>query len=455
MIETPAMDDALDSALVATTRGDFSGALRLVLDYWRRARSPHAAAMVDILAARVPDALSHKLAEVVTPRVSSTAQKLEELRDVDDPRLARFALDALADPPFAASTAQDFYLTLADVLERLRDARLHDELPTIAKVLRARLARKPMYEAIVERLEDVAAKLPPPEPPSPVETKLLELLKPARTGEELLAAIYEAPDDDTARHVYADYLLERGDPRGELIALQLHRPRGAAPSPRETELLKRHGKQWLGPLASVLRWGKSYSDTRFERGFVSNADFIDNASKKLALIVTDPAWATVEKLENYVVSRALLAKAPLRALKHLRFPLDGEAGAAILSRTDTLPIESAHVGTADIDLDAFRRVLPRLDTLISSMQTITAAAVAPFLALPVKTMIVESWYRPPDEVTSALAEFEAATRQLEGAPARVEELVLHGPFGPRLQEHAPKVTLRRDASGELRRDGDR
>ncbi|MBA3541481.1 MAG: TIGR02996 domain-containing protein [Deltaproteobacteria bacterium] len=37
---------------------------------------------------------------------------------------------------------------------------------------------------------------------------------------DLIAAVAEAPDDDAPRLVYADWLMERGDPRGELVALQ-------------------------------------------------------------------------------------------------------------------------------------------------------------------------------------------------------------------------------------------
>src|SRR5262249_20747125 len=43
----------------------------------------------------------------------------------------------------------------------------------------------------------------------------------AATEAGLLAAVYAAPADDAPRAIYADWLQERGDPRGELIALQL------------------------------------------------------------------------------------------------------------------------------------------------------------------------------------------------------------------------------------------
>ena len=44
---------------------------------------------------------------------------------------------------------------------------------------------------------------------------------PTTTGDALLADILASPDDDTPRLVYADWLMDNGDPlRGEFIALQ-------------------------------------------------------------------------------------------------------------------------------------------------------------------------------------------------------------------------------------------
>jgi len=45
--------------------------------------------------------------------------------------------------------------------------------------------------------------------------------KQPRTERELIAAIAAAPDDDAPRKVYADWLQDRGHPRGEVIALEL------------------------------------------------------------------------------------------------------------------------------------------------------------------------------------------------------------------------------------------
>lgn len=60
--------------------------------------------------------------------------------------------------------------------------------------------------------------------------------------EELLAAIRARPDDDAPRLVYADFLLEEGDPRGELIMLQCQ---GKADDPRVAELIAAQERTWV------------------------------------------------------------------------------------------------------------------------------------------------------------------------------------------------------------------
>ena len=50
----------------------------------------------------------------------------------------------------------------------------------------------------------------------------------AKTAEDFYAEIWAKPKDDGPREVFADWLIEQGDPRGELIALQIARARGTA-----------------------------------------------------------------------------------------------------------------------------------------------------------------------------------------------------------------------------------
>ncbi len=90
--------------------------------------------------------------------------------------------------------------------------------------------------------------------------------------EAFLEAIREAPDDDAPRLLYADWLEERGDPRGEFIRAQcvLERLDPADPIRLELEdeaqaLLGRHEEEWTAPLRGAA------SEWRFRRGFVEEA----------------------------------------------------------------------------------------------------------------------------------------------------------------------------------------
>jgi uncharacterized protein (TIGR02996 family) len=92
-----------------------------------------------------------------------------------------------------------------------------------------------------------------------VETTPSAKPQPANVREALEEALVEGPDDLAAHMAYADYLTEQGDPRGEYIRVQLAlEDEGKAAAgrkklqQRESELLKRHGREWLGELAAFL-----------------------------------------------------------------------------------------------------------------------------------------------------------------------------------------------------------
>ena len=63
----------------------------------------------------------------------------------------------------------------------------------------------------------------------------------------LLAEVIANPEDDLPRMVYADWLQQRGDPRGELITLQL-----AGKAKLADALLKKHKKAWAPKLGSYV-----------------------------------------------------------------------------------------------------------------------------------------------------------------------------------------------------------
>ena len=112
------------------------------------------------------------------------------------------------------------------------------------------------------------------------------------TQQQLYAAVLAEPDADEPRLVYADYLDERGDPRGEFIRLQCELADLPAEDQRygelrwrEQQLLTKHARQWVKELPKIANftWGIEYSAepcqvaswTRrwFRRGFVEEGTF--------------------------------------------------------------------------------------------------------------------------------------------------------------------------------------
>lgn len=91
-------------------------------------------------------------------------------------------------------------------------------------------------------------------------------------------AMLKTPWEDAPRLVYADWLTENDDPRGEFIVLQCRLASGKlgpkdvkAAKAREAELLDAHREEWFGPLEKWLRERDSYapSHVKLRRGFVS------------------------------------------------------------------------------------------------------------------------------------------------------------------------------------------
>ncbi|MEJ7600663.1 MAG: hypothetical protein WKG01_22345 [Kofleriaceae bacterium] len=111
--------------------------------------------------------------------------------------------------------------------------------------------------------------------------------------------------------MFADWLMVRDDPRGELIALQLARHRGTldmAGARRERTLLADHARSWMGSLAPAVHATKF----KFERGFLSACAIV---WKRLSpALMQDAAWATVREFE--ITNEARTPCAPW--LAHMR-----------------------------------------------------------------------------------------------------------------------------------------
>jgi uncharacterized protein (TIGR02996 family) len=146
--------------------------------------------------------------------------------------------------------------------------------------------------------------------------------------EAFLEAIFAAPEDDTARLAYADWLDERGQPaRAEFIRVQIelarltesHTKRTKPQEKRITklatrarELFDQHSGEWLAGLAAIR---SVIDDTVFERGFLARVRMTgiavtDDHLRHLAGVpeiveltldnsrVTDPGLARLKPLRN-------------------------------------------------------------------------------------------------------------------------------------------------------------
>jgi uncharacterized protein (TIGR02996 family) len=110
--------------------------------------------------------------------------------------------------------------------------------------------------------------------------------------EELEAAVGATLDDDGPRAVLADALIERGDPRGEMIALSLaaaRRPLTKAMQTRLDELARMYWKSWP---AWLWQWVKF---PKLRRGFLAECEVSRHGP--LEKLVGDRRWATVERIK--------------------------------------------------------------------------------------------------------------------------------------------------------------
>lgn len=113
----------------------------------------------------------------------------------------------------------------------------------------------------------------------------------------LFDAVAEAPDDDAPRQVLSDALLERGDVRGEFIALQLLRARGQATpkqQSREQILEENHWRRWFSEVPGV-GVGATTALTSlhdFHRGFLRACVLTPHG-----VGADSPAWRMVERID--------------------------------------------------------------------------------------------------------------------------------------------------------------
>lgn len=271
----------------------------------------------------------------------------------DDPRVARELARQVDLTRYETWTSAQFYRPLFRRLNELGDAR---QLP----LLEAQLARTKShyYQRDMRPLEEHAAEVHRKlvvAPLSAAQLRSIEAMEAAyagsaarektirRSGDELIEAVYANPDELGAKVVYGDWLTENGDPRGELISLQL-----AAPSEkserRQAALIKKHWKKWLGPLADWFP-----HPPRFEAGFPVSGRIEDPsyraAEDAFQKLLARREWCTFRSLTRRWQSPAeLVAAVQHPNLKALREVAEVEPEALPALVATGAPITTLHIG---------------------------------------------------------------------------------------------------------------
>ncbi|MCB9679247.1 MAG: TIGR02996 domain-containing protein [Alphaproteobacteria bacterium] len=406
---------SLGQALAALKKRDFATALDGLVGFWATHRTAAIADLIDRLDALVPaeppkaatakalDALWLELAAGARPsavggllavagqgKAGDREARLEAMPAwTPDPRVYRFAESHFADYLIGArkrlwAAVQDILVHHLDprreeawqqredrhqapgILHRYQEIRrqIQRTAPAYHAALAAILGPSDADRAVLDEFDATLATM---------EDKADASGVPLREQEEaLVRAILASPGDDGPRAVYADWLIEHGQPeRGELIELEIQLKKGAKVKGRRDKLLKKETAAIHGPLTPVL--GR---DPVLEDGLLVKARGV--SSRKLETLgdaerealYTDLRWATVVELSaDYRGGlEGLLARAPLWSLRTLE-RITVRALGGIARRDDTLGVRTLDLLGGDTPasdaewalLDAVAARLPELE----------------------------------------------------------------------------------------------
>ncbi|MBI1829849.1 MAG: TIGR02996 domain-containing protein [Planctomycetes bacterium] len=190
------------------------------------------------------------------------------------------------------------------------------------------------------------------------------------TEHAFLQPILDNPDDDLPRLVFADWLEERGDPRGHFIRLQCQRAKLTRYDPgwkdllsQESALLKRFEKDWSMP---ILR---HVDEVQYRRGFVEqvrvsaskllrNADRLFRAAPirsvrlehadRLSEIAASPWLARIAEFDlshtplGAKSLQVLFSSEHCRSLRHIRLDQCLLAAPALEVVVNAAPLQALH-----------------------------------------------------------------------------------------------------------------
>lgn len=169
------------------------------------------------------------------------------------------------------------------------------------------------------------------------------------SGQALLAQVLAAPDEDPPRLVYADYLMEQGDPRGELIAVQVQLTQRITPARRK--VARRREQELLAQNKFGAEETRGVAERfKLRRGFV------------------DEVWASGPAFARG--ARGLLEKEPVRLVNltgvqtsHIKKLLDD----GVIGKLIGLRVSGDEIDLSDLAASEQLRSLRRLNLSLSEI----------------------------------------------------------------------------------------
>ncbi|MFT3708261.1 MAG: TIGR02996 domain-containing protein [Archangium sp.] len=325
---------------------------------WQKQPSEALRALILALDDREPLAALQDLESLKTAEVT---ERLNAFRTkAKDPRVTRTIEQLVTNVKWSSDGAKPMWRAVFELAGKTADPRLRALKPEFK-------VRPAMQDWLSKQYASAVEELPEGFKPAADEAKwvkelaaLPQIKKPAGARDEaaLFANVYADPSNDAPRLVLADFLTERGDPRGEFITLQCTAP--GTDVKREKALLKEHEKKWLGAIAPVLA-----KDVEWKRGFPVKGRALFKAQRDADKFGNAPEWATFEELEW---SEPGAASANQR-----RYTLHVSSAFRLLRHADNPFFASLLEGDA---------VWPHLETLRVSLTS--ASDVAQFVAAAAK-----------------------------------------------------------------------
>ncbi len=296
---------ALREARAAIDRGELAETTRQLCRAWTSLPSPRIAALAVRASKRLParelppaiaarEAAWLELAKTrdrealptllavdwpVHPR-GAKARLAELVKFEPDPRIAESLLALWDAERFRSNASAPFWKSAFRTLAAWGEPRLYA------------LAHAEAARSIMWMIESANSLPTEPEIAAPIERELAAIeaafgrVEPAPASRDaLFAAVYAEPEADEPRAVLGDALLADGDPRGELIQLQLGATTAKTRS-RIRALLREHAATWTAGVGDART-------CEFRRGFVG-AVTLDELPADAEL--ARPEWRTVEQL---------------------------------------------------------------------------------------------------------------------------------------------------------------